>query len=368
MNCPRCGYALEKSFHEGKVTYACPRGHGRALTLSAVRALCGKPDLANLLWRKASDAPDGIGGICPVCGRPMALIRLPVEGTELELDVCCRCQELWFDPNELKTLPKPPPPPPMQEMPRKAREILAMHTIESMEPAKPDPAPSSAWGYLAAILGFPLEKGAPALMSYPWCTWSLAAICIVVFLLTVGNLQHYVQMFGMIPGECMRDYGLTFITSMFLHGGFAHLLGNVYFLLIFGDNVEDVLGKPVFLLVALLSGLAGSLLHILFAPEAMLPCVGASGFISGIIAAYAVFFPKVTLSFCCRWGFMFHWFGLPAWGAFTLWMLYQGAMAFLAYPLKGGVAFGAHLGGAIVGLIAGFLLRRQAKQRLSALQ
>ena len=101
MKCPRCGKQLVREFHQGKIRFRCQEGHGCALTLPAIRALCGRPDFANMLWHQAMEEPEGGGGACPQCARAMSLIHLYVEGRVLELDICCRCQELWFDPQEL---------------------------------------------------------------------------------------------------------------------------------------------------------------------------------------------------------------------------------------------------------------------------
>ncbi len=377
MNCPRCGQPLKRTFYEGKIAYACPNGHGQAVTLSAVRALCGQPAFVNTLWRKAMDSPNGCGAPCPICGQPMSLLRLQIEGHELELDICCRCQELWFDPTELETLPKPPPPPPKKELPAKAKEILAMHAVENMK-AERASEPSTQWGYVAGFFGFPVENGAPVRSSRPWCTWIIAALCVVCFCLTrfMPETLEAKDIFlnvVLIPSDFMRDGGMTFLTSMFLHVDFWHLLGNLYFLLIFGDNVEDVLGIPTYLLLLLGAGLSASLLHIAFFPHSTIPCIGASGFISGIVAAYAVFFPNVTICFFMRcgglmWAPFWRWVSLPAWGAFVLWMLYQTVMAVLSMCFSMEVAFGAHLGGALFGLAAGFYFRQQVQNRLAALE
>ena len=365
MKCPRCGQRLFREFHQGKIRFRCEEGHGCALTLPAIRSLCGHPAFANMLWHKAMEEPEGGGGACPQCGRAMSLIHLYVEGRALELDICCRCQEVWFDPNELEALPKPPPPPKKAELPAKAREILALHEISEME-ERASKEPETPWQYLAGFLGFPVEKGAPQLSRHPWCTWSIAAICVVVFALTCLDLSSYVQEYGLIPGDFLRDGGITLITSMFLHGGCGHLLGNLYFLLIFGDNVEDVLGTPKYLLLLLASGLSAAMLHIALFPASMVPCIGASGFISGIIAAYAVFFPKVTLSLFLRlrWTFFGYWIGIPAWGAFVIWMLLQLVMAIFTSTEGAGVAYGAHLGGAILGLVSGLFWRNQVLRRV----
>ncbi|MBR6372889.1 MAG: rhomboid family intramembrane serine protease [Victivallales bacterium] len=364
MDCPRCGEPLERSFYQGRISFHCPRGHGCAMTLSAVRALCGDTGFANMLWRRAAEMPSGLGGKCPVCHHPMTLVTLPVQGGILELDVCCRCQELWFDPNEIEALPKPPPPPQAPEMPQRARELLAMHEIERMAEENRSSAPPTGLGYVAGLLGFPVENGAPEIAERPWCTWIVTALCMLVFIATFGN-RECISEWGLVPADCLRHNGATFITSMFLHAGIGHLIGNLYFFFIFGDNVEDVLGKPLFLALILTSGLAAALLHIAIFPTSTIPCIGASGFISGIIAAYAVFFPKVTIHLACRWGLMYRWLSIPAWGAFALWMLYQTVIGLLAMHIEAGIAFWAHVGGAIAGLAFGFALRRKVHLRLN---
>ncbi len=367
MTCPRCGQQLARSFYEGKIGFHCPEGHGRAVTLSTVRSLCGNPDFANVLWRKAMEHQGEYGGSCPMCSHPMTLVRLPIEGKILELDICCRCQELWFDPNELDALPKPPPPPQAPELPQKAKEILANHAVNEMRVQAIESAPPSGLAYVAGILGFPIERNAPTLNSVPWITWIVAAICVIAFIFTWQDLGTVVKEYGLIPAECFRNNGTTFLTSMFLHGGIGHLLGNMYFLMIFGDNVEDALGKPLYLLLMLASGMAAGLLHVVMFPDSTMPCVGASGFISGIIAAYAVFFPDVTISLCLRYLLIFRWIGIPAWGAFALWMLLQGLMTLLTFHAEAGVAYGAHLGGALFGLAVGFLLRKRVRSHMGAL-
>ena len=368
MNCPRCGQVLVKSFYKGKIEFLCPDGHGHSVTLPAVRALCGNAMFANVLWRKALEASQGNGGACPQCGRPMSLIRFGKDEHEVEVDICCRCQQLWFDPQELEALPLPSPPQSKEaELPAKARELLAMHAIEIEHENERQSKPDNVWCWVAGFMGFPVEKNAPPRSNMPWCTFSIAAVCTLVFLASWSNLESVVEEWGMIPADCLRHYGLTFISSMFLHGGFWHLLGNMYFLLIFGDNVEDVLGIPKYLALALASGLSASLLYIAFAPKPYIPCVGASGFISGIIAAYAVFFPKVSISFLFRIGLFFRWISIPAWGAFGIWLLYQGIMSICFAGGGSSVAYCAHLGGAIFGICAGLLMRQQVKKCLEML-
>jgi membrane associated rhomboid family serine protease len=204
------------------------------------------------------------------------------------------------------------------------------------------------------VLGFPVEKESPAVFSRPWITWLLTFVCIAVFACTVTDLQAAANNWGLIPAEKWRYGGLTFLSSMFLHGGFSHIIGNLYFLMIFGDNVEDFFGKRNYALLILLSGLAAGTLHVFFDPGSPIPCVGASGFISGVIAAYAFCFPKVKISFFLR----FLWIGIPAWAAFGLWIVFQTVMAYATRSNGGGgVAYMAHIGGAIPGILFALYLR-----------
>ena len=372
--CPRCGAALVKSQYQDRIGFVCPEGHGIAMTTSAVRAVCGNRDLINLLWCKSAAENCGNGGGCPVCRRPMRGVILNVAEKELELDICRRCQEVWFDPHELETLPPLPPKP--KPLPREAREALALERIQNLQTdsSRIDSLLSHASGvcgvsnplqYLVTMIGLPVEADDPPLRRLPIVTWALILICTVVFILTGGDLENAVKAWGFIPAEAARKGGATWITSMFMHGGILHLVGNMYFLWTFGDNVEDELGKPRYIGFVMLSGFSATLLFLALSPGTELPCVGASGFISGVIAMYAVLYPKVKILLCIR----FVMFGISACLAFLLWMAFQFAMTVLFHDIGGGgVAYAAHLGGALFGLICGAAARIARTRRAEALE
>ena len=368
LNCPRCGAALVKTPYRDRIGYACPEDHGVAVTLGAVRALCGSRKLIDLLWLRsgAEDACDGAD--CPVCRRPMRQVTLDIAGCELELDICRRCQEVWFDPHELETLPPPPSP---EVLPPKAREAIALAQVERMREGYERSSPlHTDWSELgdplkclAAALGLPVEMNAPPLRRLPFVTWALLLICIAVFALTFGELDFWIKEWGFIPAAAARKGGATWLTSMFLHGGIAHLVGNMYFLWIFGDNVEDELGKRRYLGFVLLAGLAATGLFLLLRPDMTIPCVGASGFISGVIALYAVLYPKVEIALRFYWRLI----ALPAWLLFLFWLGFQLAMACLTHHVPGGgVAYAAHVGGAIPGLLCGTAMRLSRARRAAA--
>jgi membrane associated rhomboid family serine protease len=196
----------------------------------------------------------------------------------------------------------------------------------------------------------------------PLFTWAVALLITVVSVGAFFNLDAAVETFGLVPAEAWRYGGATFITSFLLHGGIFHLLGNLYFLLIFGDNVEDYLGKLRYGLLILAATVAGDLLYLLVASGSTMPCVGASGGISGIIVFYALKFPNARLGFMFRYFLYFHWFQIPAWGALALWLLMQGVGTYLQLNGLSHVGATAHLGGALAGFLAWLVWRKSEYQ------
>lgn len=148
---------------------------------------------------------------------------------------------------------------------------------------------------------------------------------------------------------------LALLTSLFLHGGLAHLLGNMWFLWIFGDNIEDRLGRGRFLIFYLLCGIAAGIAHVASGPQSLIPTIGASGAIGGVLGAYVVLFPHARVLSLL----LFFFIELPAWIFLGVWFFLQwiGAREALFFPedrTMGGVAYWAHIGG----FLAGFLLVR----------
>lgn len=369
MTCPRCNGELRRDDYHGKICFRCADGHGVGMTLGGLRSLCGSTSFVNTLWQTAYHRTEFADTVCPVCGKKMKKIILPLNGNPLELDVCCCCQMIWFDPQELESIPLAEVPK-QPELPQQAREVLAKYEAQRAEKNicssywEDEHAPSNGWKAIPAVFGFPVEKEAPEMNSRPWLTWGLALLCLAIFLCTFANLRSVIDAWGFIPAERWRHGGLTFLTSMFLHGGIAHIIGNVYFLLIFGDNVEDAFGKRRYLFLILISGLTATGFYLLFRSASPVPCVGASGFISGVIAAYSVCFPQVTISFLIRprYTFRCYWIGIPAWAAFGLWLIFQLLMAYLTREnTGGGVAYTAHIGGAIPGVLFALYLRFRQK-------
>lgn len=195
---------------------------------------------------------------------------------------------------------------------------------------------------------------------FPIFSYGFILINIAVFLYQISlgeQMGQFVYDFGAVPAEITSGRNLhTLFTSMFMHGGWAHLLGNMLFLWIFGDNIEAIVGSRRFLLLYLLGGLLAHALHIFFYPDSGIPTVGASGAISAIMGAYIVMFPtsKVKVLF-----FIIP-FKVPAFIFLGIWIYMQinsGLNSLNMAEANVGVAYWAHIGGFIYGLVQGLIFR-----------
>jgi membrane associated rhomboid family serine protease len=175
-------------------------------------------------------------------------------------------------------------------------------------------------------------------------------------------LDGLVETWGLVPYRLASGDPLAVLslfTSMFLHGGFVHLLGNLLYLWIFGDNVEGALGSSRYLLFYVLCGLGAAAGQIVIDPLSRVPMVGASGAISGVLGAYLLLFPQVTVETLVFVGYFVRLVRLPAVMVLGLWMITQLLSGVLSLGMEatGGVAWFAHIGGAISGVVLVSLLK-----------
>jgi membrane associated rhomboid family serine protease len=207
----------------------------------------------------------------------------------------------------------------------------------------------------------------------PYVTLLFIALNLAAWLLLQGGgmpeqLEASVWAFGSIPcevtGAC-EPQGLAWgavLTSMFMHGGWGHLLGNMVFLWVFGNNIEDSMGHFRFVLFYLICGVAAALAHIYLSPTSPIPAVGASGAISGIMGAYVVLYPRARVQTFFPPFFFFH---LPAFVFLGYWFFIQLSMGVMSLgpetAEQGGVAVWAHVGGFVAGLV---LIRLFGKRAL----
>ena len=179
--------------------------------------------------------------------------------------------------------------------------------------------------------------------------------------LSPGQLKQFLYVYGVVPADF---HAPTLVTSMFLHGSWSHILGNMWYLWIFGDNVEDRCGHGRFVVFYLLCGIAAALGQVVMNPDSMLPTIGASGAIAGVMGAYFVLYPQSRVLTLIPLFFWFEVIELPAIVLLGFWFLLQlvnaGAVASTA-GTSGGVAFAAHVAGFLVG--AGGILVFRKRER-----
>lgn len=204
---------------------------------------------------------------------------------------------------------------------------------------------------------FPIRDHNPSGRT-PYVTYALIAANVVVFLgywlalPTEEALNWFFFRFGLVPAAVTSGQGWAgFLTSMFLHGGWMHLFGNMLFLYIFGDNLEDLMGHVGFLVFYLAAGLAAAAGQVLADPWSPLPMVGASGAIAGVMGGYLLLFPRAKVDVLIIFVIFFRIFPIPAWIMLGLWFGLQLISGLSAPSDMGGVAYWAHSGGFLAGLV-----------------
>jgi membrane associated rhomboid family serine protease len=213
---------------------------------------------------------------------------------------------------------------------------------------------------------FPIRDDQPR-YSTPYLTYCLIALNLLIYLfeslLDPHSLEVLVYQFGLVPAQVTRALAsghsinlvalaLPFLTSMFLHGGWGHVIGNMWFLWIFGDNIEDHLGHFKYIVFYLLCGLTAALTQFILTPNLRAPTVGASGAIAGVMGAYFILYPRAKV---LVWLFILV-FYVPAWVMLGYWFVVQflsGTASVVATAGQGGpgIAFGAHVGGFLAGIV-----------------
>ena len=202
---------------------------------------------------------------------------------------------------------------------------------------------------------FPYKDDNPRVL-FPFVTFGIITLNVLVFLgqfwisgNNPGIGKSLVYMYGFVPAEFNP---LTIFTSMFMHGGFAHIIGNMWFLYIFGDNVESILGHIKYFMFYLACGIGAALAQFFVEPASQVPMIGASGAVAGVLGAYMIRFPKARVHVLAVIIIFITTFVVPAQIVLGLWFLMQlsGGLGSLGVDTTGGVAWFAHIGGFIIGV------------------
>jgi membrane associated rhomboid family serine protease len=204
---------------------------------------------------------------------------------------------------------------------------------------------------------FPIRDHNPS-GRVPYVTYALMAANIGIFLSMLpitGDERALAQLYydyALLPRRVMEGDGTgALLSSQFLHGGFLHLAGNMLFLYVFGDNVEDEMGHMPFLVFYLGAGVLSGLSHVVTDPASFIPTIGASGAVAGVMGGYLLLFPKARVDILLILIVFFKIFPIPAWIMLMLWFAMQFVGGLSAVPGTGGVAYWAHAGGFIAGIL-----------------
>ncbi len=202
---------------------------------------------------------------------------------------------------------------------------------------------------------FPYKDDNPRIL-VPVVTYGIIALNVIVYLYQIilttsgGDADvRFIYMFGLVPAQF---HIISLFTSMFLHGGIAHILGNMWFLWIFGDNVESALGHLRYAVFYILCGLAAGLAQVIINTDSLIPMVGASGAIAGVLGAYLMRYPHAQVHVFVFIFFFFTTIKVPAIIVLGIWFLLQltNGLGTLSLDTAGGVAWFAHIGGFIAGV------------------
>ena len=210
---------------------------------------------------------------------------------------------------------------------------------------------------------------------YPVINISIIAVTLLAFLVELlqgQRLKEFIYLYGLVPARYAEQQVaahfttsqqvLPFFTSLFLHGGFLHLLGNMWFLYIFGDNVEGRLGHLRYLVFYVLCGLAAGSSHLLLNWHSNVPTIGASGAIAGVMGAYLILYPRAKILTLLPIFFFFTFIEVPAFIFLGIWFLFQFLIAAGTSGQGGGIAWAAHIGGFLSGIVFLKLFERVPKR------
>ena len=273
----------------------------------------------------------------------------------ISADICTPCHLAWFDAHSYSLAPtiaeRGARTLPQDELEKIARRQALGIAAEYRLRFRKELPLDDAIALVPGLAGLPLEEEERLLARRPWFTWISCFVLFGLGLWSVTNPSD-AEPLGFVATELDRLGGAAFITSLLVHATLFQLLTNVYFLLIFGDNVEDFLGSGTFALLALSGGLFGTALHALFASDDPAVLMGASGCVSAVTVFYALRFPSARLRYL-RW---FRWATMPATAGLLFWLVTKLAST-QSFFGRAEPTVWPYVGGALTGLVFWLVLR-----------
>jgi membrane associated rhomboid family serine protease/Zn-finger nucleic acid-binding protein len=299
--------------------------------------------------------------LCPQCNSPLKKFNYSYD-SNIILDKCLKCDGIWADGVEVQKVASY-----LKDNPEiislgkdLVKQVQVMEDLKELGSFKKDFEGKGVpfWPYFPRII-LPLSDDVPK-EKMPAVTVSIIAVCLIIYVcqfIYVTDAGGFFYKYGFLP---WNFFSLGLFSSMFLHIGPLHLVGNMLFLWIFGDNVEDRFSHLGFVFFYLLCGIFASLVHSIFNSGSNLPVIGASGAVSGVMGAYYIFYPGARIKLLV-WYRIVH---LPAVFYLAVWFVYQFAAGILS---KSGmyldVAWFAHIGGFVFGAVVAFIIKLNSNQK-----
>lgn len=343
MQCPRCSAALVSAQAGTVVVDACTVCRGAWYEhKDATQGLDADAEIQKLVAAGSAKLKGQSGMRCPQGHGPLSTYRCEAPDqhrAKVEIDTCQKCKGVWLDADEA-------------------------HVLQKVAAQSGDVKSGFGWYLLQLVSGIPLEVYNPVKRK-PVALWLIILACIGVFgwelvLASRNHLEWFILNFGLVPNDLIHGKNLwSIVTHMFMHGGFAHIFGNLVYLYIFGDNIEDKIGRPKFVLLYFVCGLFAAAGQFAAGYNSTVPMVGASGAIAGILGAYLILFPKVrvfVVVFFIRFKISV-WFYLGIWIGMNL--LMGSAAALDGAEGAHGVAWWAHVGGFVAGALWAAVMRKR---------
>jgi membrane associated rhomboid family serine protease len=280
---------------------------------------------------------------CPSDRKKMDEKKLADGSNSILIDHCSHCQGVWFDPGEILQANK---------ILRKnfGRSFYKKHASTIVQKAEYDaenydqsPSMRDPMWWFSVLTYLPVE-GYNKVFRTPMITWGFLLLCLLVYGFQVLYPELLFPKYA-LSSKSATNHPIELVTSIFMHGNIFHLLGNLYFLKTFGDNVEDRMGRLLFVMLFLFSGCFAGISFVLFDPS-NLPMIGASGAVSGILGAYLIYFPKVKVFLIPNIFTRFRLIPFSIMIYIPIWFIYQVVQAFLSNEA---IAWSAHIGGFIAG-------------------
>jgi membrane associated rhomboid family serine protease len=353
MRCRACDRPLRRLRSVTALrSWACGACGGIAAEIGSLRPSVPH-DRAEALERALAAAPPGDRG-CPGCDRVMQRAAVSGAWGSLDIDGCAACHVAWFDCGELRRLRSPEASPPTRPGPQQAPAPSRIEWLRMDAVASEDDVTAAVLG---VILGIPYPEPVRAYRGRPGLTWTLCALVIAFGLAAFGKLGAAAARFGAIPETILNGEWVGLLTHFFIHLDIFHLAGNVLFLFLFGSRLEALIGWPRFLSILVVATIAGGLVHAAFAPHQTVPLIGASGGVSGVLAAHACLRPRSKV----RLMRYFRMITVPASLAFVFWILLQLVGTAIQFTGASAVSALAHLGGAAAGMLVACFYRGRAR-------